>query len=54
MRGVTFGDGLVVASAGDLAALSSPPRWGCSAPLRLHGSTTVSPLVDSDAQKNRL
>lgn len=51
---MTFGDGLVIPSSGELAVLSSSPRWGCSAPRWLHGSTTVSSLVDSDAQKNRL
>lgn len=47
--GVTFGDGLMIASSGKLDVLSSAPHSGCSACLWLHGSVMVSALMDSDA-----
>lgn len=53
-RGVTFGDSLVIPSSRELAMPSSPPCWRCSAPLWLHGNMMVSPLMDSDAQKDSL
>lgn len=52
--GITFADGLVIPSSGELALLSSPPHWECSAPLQLHGNTMVTALVNSDAQKKGL
>lgn len=50
---ITFGDDLVIPSSGELALLRSP-HWECSAPLQLYGNTTVSPLVDGDAQEKGL